>query len=230
MSGAGAVDRPRVWGGRLLLLLLTVACVLGLAVGTVDVTHADTPADGPTEGSTDAPGAPDPALDAACATSLRRHAQVVACTLRGAAPDGAVAIAVAASDAAGEDFIGGSRVADDGAARVEAHVPCEVAGPAEVEVTAPAADGGRFRHVEPVELDGRCRALWELTSGQWATLVATVLVLVAVLVVVVGLRRRARHRRRRSVRTHPPQRPRRRARWGAGRRRSPRRRRRRQSR
>ncbi len=200
--------------------------VLALAVGLVVVADPHPAVARATEAPTEAPEQ-GPDLDAACEVSRHRTNQAVTCTVQGLAPEGAAAMTVApVEDATSpQPFIGGTAVAEDGTAALEVTVPCDVSGPAEVEVTGPTADGGRFRHVEPVTLDGRCRAAWELTADEWATVLATVLVAAAAILVGGLLRRRRRHRRRRSIRGGPP--GRRSTTRGAGRRRSPRRRKRR---
>lgn len=214
MTGTGASVPPRAWGGFLLAVVLVVglgAPASGAAVAPTDETS---------------PATPEPT--ATCELSARREAQVVACVARGMQPDAPVALTVVRDGQAPEDAaIGGSTTGEDGTARVDAHVPCGTAGPATVEVTGASADGGRFRHVEPVTLDGSCRSAWELTSDEWATVLATLLVLAVGAAATVAWRRRARRRRRRGVSSGHRGRPRPPTPRARGRRRSPRRRRRR---
>lgn len=135
----------------------------------------------------------------------------VVCDVDGLSPDEDVVLRVTGTVAAEPaSWVGGGAAGQDGAVQARVAVPCGEVSDGRVEVVGTAADGGRFRHQEPVDLTAGCvtgtqRLLWGSIAG------------VAVVGVAGALLWRWRRRRvtrgRRAGRAAPRRR-------GAGRRRS----------
>lgn len=147
-----------------------------------------------------------------CRVEAAREALEVRCEVGGLAADTGVVLTVGtAAGVPAETWVGGGDAGSEGRATVAVAVPCGSPAMATAELVATAADGGRFRHAEDVDLSRPCMAG---ISGPvvWA-------VVVTWLGVAGGVIARGRRRRRRVTRAKGARQGARRPR-AAGRRRS----------